>query len=76
MHDDDMISCVQILKRHLILCSLPLACTEIQIDGDSITSGPIEVCYNGKWGSVCDDYWTDHDANVACGQLGLLNFGE
>ena len=39
-------------------------------------SGLLEVCRNGKCGSVCDDYWTDRDADVACKQLGFLGYGE
>ena len=39
------------------------------------TSGLVEVLRNCEWRSVCDDYWTDHDAKVACGQLGFLPYG-
>ena len=38
-------------------------------------SGLLEVRRNGEWGSVCDDYWTDRDADVACRQLGHLGYG-
>ena len=39
------------------------------------TSGLVEVLRYCEWRSVCDDYWTDHDAKVACRQLGLLPYG-
>ena len=45
-------------------------------DGDE---GRLEICYDDGdsdttdgdgWGAVCDDYWTDVEADVACRQLG------
>lgn len=39
-------------------------------------SGRVEVCIGGQWGTVCDDYWADVDASVACYQLGLSRISE
>ena len=48
------------------------------VDGDEVkaneTYGLVEV-WRSEWRSVCDDYWTDEDANVVCRELGFLGFG-
>ena len=33
--------------------------------------GRVEVAVDGEFGTVCDDYWTDPDGEVACRALGL-----
>ena len=45
------------------------------MDGQVVTEGRVEVCQGGQWGTVCNDHWTPEDADVVCGQLGLLSSG-
>ena len=37
--------------------------------GENVTSGQVEVCWDDRWGTVCDQSWSDNDATVVCRQL-------
>ena len=43
------------------------------VGGSYIGYGRVEVCVNNQWGTVCDNGWTNLNAQVVCEQLGHAN---
>ena len=58
---------------------VPTNCTDGQIrlrGGSNYREGRVEICFNRIWGTVCDTYWDDREAQVACRQLGFPSIGK
>ncbi|XP_030847855.1 deleted in malignant brain tumors 1 protein-like [Strongylocentrotus purpuratus] len=40
------------------------------VNGPSPSEGRVEISYNGRWNTICDNNWTPERAQVVCRQLG------
>lgn len=46
------------------------------VNGATSLEGRLEVCFGGRWGTVCNDAWDSLDSTVVCRQLGHSRYRE
>ena len=46
------------------------------VGGSTVYEGTVLVCIDNAWGTVCDDYWGQEEAQVACNALGFSSQGK
>ena len=45
------------------------------VDGRFENEGRLEFCFQNHWGTVCDDDFNPHEAELVCRELGFLHEG-
>ncbi|XP_019863715.1 PREDICTED: neurotrypsin-like [Amphimedon queenslandica] len=65
-------SILMILLQLVGQCSQDALCLVNKV---SYHEGRLEICYGNSWGTVCDDGWSNANAQVVCRQLGYPTTG-
>ena len=72
-------SLTHLVWPHLLHIALGTECSDgsIRLIGSTVArQGRVEICLEGRWGTVCDTSWDSRDAAVVCRQLGHSSLGE
>ena len=56
-------------------CSTPGEVRLVNGDKTGGNEGRVEICFKGRWGTICHDSWDYWDAEVVCRQLGFGTAG-
>ena len=71
------------MQYYMLQCFVLLMAVVVCQDGDirvqggmNEREGRVEICSTQAWGTVCDDFWDNTDAGVACLQLGYSSVGQ
>ena len=55
------------------MLSIVVPCNDGDVRLTEETMGPLDVCVNKRWATVCYNGWTDVDSSVVCRQLGYTS---